>query len=486
MFKTELLPNKRPEFNSRIQSHHSSGALTTKVPAPDHLDHRALSESHRLLPKYSTLSSDISRRLPIGPESKASMLHRKEDRNQQKERSTYYRPASMLASHRQQQAKCAAASSNGVKEDRQTDEKLIVAANLLRSRNETIKTKESNQLLSDLSRRSPAAPPQPPLKQEPTSRSSFSSSFSVDRLTSDNQRSASKPSPSNLPVKITETRPPHLLPAVSSRASIPTFVDPRQVPYRTPSERETYRSSGGAHLPSRSEPRTDQRWSTNTQSNAKRLIPSNIASSSSPARTCQVMLESLPQPIASIIQTQMPRDCSPKQLEAIIRDTLLKLYPLTAENAFPQTVPGLSVPGRVPVLSEALLRPENMLLRAQQDLAQAALLGNSSGAHLSTTDQLSLLHSMQMYRTLAYAQQLAESSALLHPGRSPLTAAAAVGHLLPPARASPKPPIHGDIVNQNMRLRAPISLPQAPVLVANPQRPPLSNPDMATFPYTRR
>ena len=509
--KSEILPNKLPGFNPLTRpTPHSNTVYITRPPSPHKSERRISSaETSRISAKQAPISSETYRTIPnrsnhepgILKHSAAHRYNAADDRRQ-KERS-YYRPAGMLESHRQQQAKSAAHSlSNGaIKEDKH----LVEDKDVHRLSNLTYPRSSVNSIAEPLKKdfalssmqnnRPPVLLPQSKKDQQPT-RTSFSSSFSVARLTSDTDKRPSLATGSSAPrvVRSDESRPhSSVIHASSSFTTVPRYVDPRQVPFKTVSEKDSYRPASSTVNDSN---RTDRgRWNASSQSynGIKPSAPSSVVNASieksTAASACRALLDQLPPDFAALVRSQMPPDCTPSALQAIISKLVPFLLP--SAGSLPQTLAGIPFPSQTPILPEHLLRPEAALLLRNATGQQAAVNELTRAAALSTpvqsAEQLAIL---QMYNSVLTSALLNPNPALLQQHlQDPTALAAAIAASNTQARAAltTKLPAHSAVLGQPTR--APLAFQQPPVLVSNTQRSQQRGTEAAPgipYPLTRR
>ena len=469
---TELLSSKGSGFNALARpTSHSSTVYITRPKSPQHFDRRVPSETSRISAKQLPNSSESYRTMPNRSErdsavQKFSSSHRfsSNEEKSYKEKS-YYRPTGMLAVHRQQQAKNAANLSNGaIKEDKYLveDKDVHKISNLTHPRSSVNTASESIKKEYAISAMQSSRPPVPPpltKKEQSIGRSSFSSSFSVDRLTSDSDKRSTLPTGSSASrtVRSEDLRP--RFPITSSAyTTVPRYVDPRQVPYKTISEKEGYRPTSSVNDSVCSD---RARWNLNSQSynGITQTPPSSIMSSSleksSAAMNCRAILEKLTPELARIVRAQMPPDCSPTTLNSI----LLKLFsPPPPTNSLPHTLTGISFPGQGPVLSEHLLRQDPLLMR--NPTGQQAVLNE-----MRAEQQLAL---MQMYNNFNFlASTYLTANPVMQPLQDPIAAVLSPSNQARSA-ISTKVPAHSSVLGQPSR--APINFQQSSILMPDSQR----------------
>ena len=494
--KIEIPPSKVPGFDSQNRSStFSNNALhASRVATSEQRERLVPSETNRFSAKHTPTVSEAFRHLPTRSESNQNSILERSMRfteNKSPQR-TYYRPTGMLASYhrdRQQQAKSTTGSlslPNGIVKDEKPpltmDDQHIMTSRIRATAttlSEGIPLKKDFSIGSSQTKNSPMLMTQQLPKKEAPPRPSFSSSFTVDRLTSDTNK---RPPITSAPRVVHKDETRHSRPLAStSYTSIPRYVDPQQLPYKQTSEKEPYRAPSGlsANDSSRFE---RSRWNPSSQSynGIKQSLSSSVASSSSDELSSSAsrrMLDSVPPQLAAIMRSQLPSDGLAVQT---IDQQLLKSLPasIPAATSLPQTIPGISFPSQSHVLPEFLLRSDPSLLRASADqqaaiaseLTRAALLQSSLPA---SGDPLAL---MRMYEALAYAQLVANPLVL----QDPVAFAAGLGG----ARTAAKPPGHSNILRQHVR--APINLPQAPILVTRPQQRSTDATPVISYPYARR
>ena len=474
--KTEPSDNEISSFASHTKpSHPCSSAVAFSRPSTTTVrrDYRAAIESHRSKHPTSTnedpraITSESYHRTPASDHLKHPSRRYPDPTEERKERS-YYRPNGMLANHRERQLQAKAATpTSGVKneklnlDDRLSRPTISVHSDRSVSRSVPSHTSKENECIAASIQRPPKPTPPQPTKQD-VPRPTFSSPFSVDRLTSaSNNRTPlanGSSAPEVIPTK--ENRPQHPVSISNSSSTVlPRFMDPRQMNYKR-TEKETFRPSSGHGY---STSRGDRSLPGDAYSVIKR--PGPIASSSSEKH-------SMPQDIRTLLEA-LPHGAQPTP----------GVPPATLEHLLQAKLPFLQGTGPLP---QSLLAtpPLNQFSVLPESLDSSLLLRRQQEEQLSRNSMLNEISLIQMYQQLTYNQLAANGFLRQLPNTASLAASNA--SLNRPLAAATKHPGRPDILSQ---LGTQIAMPQAPILVANPPPPQQSAPDVRVglpFPFSGR